>query len=125
MGEPIAATVTAHVAECSSCQTRRDRLQAEVASLRQNHAHEAIPRSTDHDPAADHDGEPSGAGTTADWTPADPAGVPSTNPFGPAAVAAAGNLGDGQGAVPDAIGRYKVVGWLGARVENVIRPVDT
>ena len=37
MGEPVPAAVTAHVDECATCQTGLDRLQAEVASLRQNH----------------------------------------------------------------------------------------
>ena len=112
MGEPVAAAVTAHVDGCASCQTRLDRLQAEVASLRQNHGHGTAPPSTEHDPAVDHDGEPSGAGTTEDWTSADPAGTTGTDPFGPEAVAAARDRAEGQGAMPDAIGKYKVVGWL-------------
>ena len=114
MGEPVAAAVTAHVAGCASCQAQLDRFQAEVASLRQNHEAGPTPPSTEHDPAADHDGEPSDAGTTSDWTSADPAGAPGTDPFGPEAVAAARDRAEGQGALPDAIGRYKVVGWLGA-----------
>ena len=47
MGETAAAAVTAHVAGCASCQTQLDRLQAEVASLRQNHAHGPTPPSTE------------------------------------------------------------------------------
>ena len=114
MGEPVAAAVTAHVDGCASCQTKLDRLQAEVALLRQNHGHGTTPPSTEHDPAVDHDGEPSSAGTTQDWTSADPAGTTDTDPFGPEAVAAARDRAEGQGAMPDAIGKYKVVGWLGA-----------
>jgi eukaryotic-like serine/threonine-protein kinase len=34
--------------------------------------------------------------------------------LGPEAVSAAGNGAEGQGTLPDAIGKYKVVGWLGA-----------
>ena len=60
------------------------------------------------------DGEPSSAGTTQDWTSADPAGTPGTDRLGPEAVAAARDRAEGQGALPDAIGKYKVVGWLGA-----------
>ena len=114
MGEPVAAAVTAHVAECASCQAKLDRFQAEVASLRQNHAHGTTPPSTEHDPAVDHDGEPADAGTTRDWTSADPAGTPGTDPLGPEAVAAARDRAEGHGTLPDAIGRYKVVGWLDA-----------
>jgi len=112
MGEPVAAAVTAHVAGCASCQAQRDRLQAEVASLRQNHAHGTTPPSTEHDPAVDHDGEPPDAGSTRDWTSADPAEAPGTDPFGPEAAAAARDRAEGQGALPDVIGKYKVVGWL-------------
>jgi len=114
MGEPVAAAVTAHVAGCAGCQAKIDRFQAEVASLRQNHTHGTTPPSTEPDPAVDHDGEPSGAGTTRDWTPGDPAGATGTDPFGPEAAAAARDRAEGHGAMPDAIGRYKVVGWLGA-----------
>ena len=85
-----------------------------MASLRQNHEAGTTPPSTEHDPAVDHDGEPPDAGTTQDWTSADPAGAPGTDPLGPEAVAAARDRAEGQGAMPDAIGRYKVVGWLGA-----------
>jgi len=114
MGDPVAAAVTAHVAACSSCGTRLDRLKAEVASLRQNDGDGTAPASTEHDPAAAHEGEPSAAGTTLDWTSADPAGAPGADPLGPEAVAAARDRAEGQGALPDAIGKYKVVGWLGA-----------
>jgi anti-sigma factor ChrR (cupin superfamily) len=64
MGEPVPAAVTAHVEGCPMCRTKLDRLKAEVASLRQNHSPETAPRSTELDPAVDHDGEPSGVGTT-------------------------------------------------------------
>ena len=111
-GEPVAAAVTAHVAECASCQAKRDRFQAEVASLRQSHGRGTTPPSTENDPAVDHDGEPSDTGTTLDWTSADPAGTPGTDPLGPEAVAAARARAEGQEDFPDAIGGYKVVGLL-------------
>ncbi len=114
MGETVAAAVTAHVAGCASCQAQLDRFQAEVASLRQTDTVGPAPASTEHDPAAEHDAEPAGASATRHWTSADPAGAPSTDPFGPEAAAAARDRAEGQGAMPDAIGRYKVVGWLGA-----------
>ena len=60
----------------------------------------------------DHDGEPPDDGTTHDWTSADPAGARGTDPLGPEAVAAAQHRAEGQDAMPDAIGKYKVVGWL-------------
>ncbi|MFI5455306.1 MAG: protein kinase [Isosphaerales bacterium] len=112
MGEPIAAAVTAHVAKCASCRAKVDRFRAEAASLRQNYGNGTSPPSTEPDPAVDHDGEPPNAGTTRDWTPADPAGAPGTDPLGPEAVAAARDRAEGQGDLPDAIGKYKVVGWL-------------
>jgi predicted Ser/Thr protein kinase len=112
MGEPVAAAVTAHVAACARCQARRDHFQAEVESLRQTHAHGTIPPSTEDDPAVDHDGEPSDTGTTLDWTSTKPAGTPGPDPLGPEAVAAARDRAEGQGACPDAIGKYKVVGWI-------------
>ena len=34
MGEPVPAEVDAHLAGCASCQTRLERLKAEVALLR-------------------------------------------------------------------------------------------
>jgi hypothetical protein len=37
MGEPGLAAITAHVDECPSCKATLERLQAEVALLRQNH----------------------------------------------------------------------------------------
>ncbi len=112
MGEPGAAAVAAHVNSCASCQARLDRLQAEVESLRQNHAHETTPPSTERDPALAHDAEPSDAGTTTDWASVDPSGTTSTDLIGPEAVAGARAAAEGQDAMPDAIGRYKVVGRL-------------
>ena len=51
MGDPIAAEVMAHVEGCTSCQTRLDRLRAEVASLRENHEQRTAPPSTEREPA--------------------------------------------------------------------------
>jgi predicted Ser/Thr protein kinase len=114
MGEPAADAVAAHVDECPSCKATLERLQAEVALLRQNHAHGTTPPSTEPDPTVDQDGGPSSVGTTQDWTSAGPAGTTDTDRLGPEAVSAARNRAEGQGTWPDAIGKYKVVGWLGA-----------
>ncbi len=46
MGEPVAAEVAAHVAECERCQAERDRLQAEVAMLRDNRPKAPLSSST-------------------------------------------------------------------------------
>jgi eukaryotic-like serine/threonine-protein kinase len=105
MGEPVAAEVRAHVDGCVMCRARRDRLQAELAALRQNHGYAATPPSTELDPAEDHDGEPPGVGTTA-------AGSTSTDPGGPEGFTTSRNFAEEQGVLPDAIGRYKVVGWI-------------
>jgi serine/threonine protein kinase len=112
MGEPVAAAVTAHVDECAICQRRLDRLKAEVASLRQSHGNGTTAPSTEQGPAVPHVGEPPDDGTTLDWTSADPAGARDTDPLGPEAVAAAQHRAEGQGDMPDAIGNYKVIGWL-------------
>jgi tRNA A-37 threonylcarbamoyl transferase component Bud32 len=113
MGEHAADAVTVHVDECPSCKATLERLQAEVALLRQNHGDGTTPLSTERDPTADRDAEPSSVGTTQDWTSADPPGTTATDELGPEAVSAARNLAEGQGTFPDAIGKYKVVGWLG------------
>ncbi len=106
MGEPVANAVTVHADECPSCHATLERLQAEVALLRQNHVHGT--------PTVDQDGEPSSIGTSQDWTSADPAGTTDIDKWGPEAVAAARNRAEEQRTLPDAIGKYKVVGWLGA-----------
>jgi serine/threonine protein kinase len=114
MGEPVAAAVKAHVDGCAACRTRLDRLHAEVAVLRQNHEWETPP-STELDPALEHDAEEPYTETTKDWTPSEPSGFPGgpARP-GPEAVAAARELAEGLNQMPDAIGRYKVVGQLGS-----------
>jgi eukaryotic-like serine/threonine-protein kinase len=106
MGDPIAAEVMAHVEGCTSCRTRLDRLRAEVAALRENHGHGTTAPSTERDPAGEHDGEPPDAESTREWSSADP--------LGPEAVAAARARAEGHDSMPDTIGKYKVVGRLGA-----------
>jgi predicted Ser/Thr protein kinase len=114
MGEPAAAEVVAHVVDCTSCKATLERLQAEVALLRQKHGDGTTPLSTEPDPTGEPVGEPSSIETTEDWTTADPAGTTDTDKLGSEAVSAARNRAEGQGSFPDAIGKYKVVGWLGA-----------
>ncbi len=114
MGETVADVVTSHVDECPSCQATLERLRAELALLRQNHVDGTTPPSTEADATVDPDGEPLSIGTTQDWASADPAGTTDTDQLGPEAVAAARNRAEEQRALPDAIGKYKVVGWLGA-----------
>jgi len=53
MGEPLDPVIGAHVDQCASCQANRDRLQAEVALLRQNHGPATTPSSPEHDPAGE------------------------------------------------------------------------
>ena len=109
MGEPVATALASHVDGCATCRANLNRLQAEVAMLRQNHERGTTPPSTERDPALEHDVDPADAGTTKEWNPPDPDGAP-----GPEAVAAARDLAEGLNAMPDAIGRYKVVGQLGS-----------
>ena len=114
LGEPVATAVTAHVAECADCRAKRDRFQADAALLREHKGHTTTPVSTEDSPAAYQDGKPPGAGTTQDWTPADSSGIPGTDPNGPDSTTTIGDHAEAQSDVPDAIGRYKVVGRLGA-----------
>jgi hypothetical protein len=112
MGEHVAAAITAHVDGCATCRTTLDRLLAEVAALRQNQGHGMTPPSTELDRAEDHDGEPPGVGTTEDRSSADPGKTTGTDPAGPVGFTTSRNVAEEQGVLPDAIGRYKVVGWL-------------
>ncbi len=109
MGEPDAATVRSHVDACTSCRAKLNRLQAEVAMLRQNHGDATTPPSAEDDPTVDHDGEPSAAGTTEDWKSPDLADTPGDEPTGSETVVPPGGRAEGQGPMPDAIGRYKVI----------------
>ena len=113
MGDPLDPAIIAHVDECASCQAKRDGFQAQVLLLRQNHERATTPPSTEHNPAPDPEGDPPGAGTTQDWKPADPAGMSSTDPLRTETVTVARDRAEGHGPLPDTIGRYKVVGWLG------------
>ncbi len=112
LGEPVAAAVKAHVDGCAACRTRLDRLHVEVAVLRQNHECETPP-STELDPALEHDAEEPCTEPTKDWSPSEHSRFPRgpVRP-GPEAVAAARELAEGLNEMPDAIGRYKVVGQL-------------
>jgi hypothetical protein len=112
MGEPVPARLSAHAEGCSACQARLDRLRSEVASLRHSHDRGTTPSSTERDPAVEHGAEARDAGTTKEWTPADPAGPTDTDSAGPEAVAAARAVAEGLDSVPDAIGKYKVVGRI-------------
>jgi serine/threonine protein kinase len=90
MGEPVAAAVTAHVDGCVMCRARRDRLKAELASLRQDHGYAPTP----------------------------------PDPFDPESVAEARECAQEKGRWPDAIGKYKVVGWIdGGGEADVFRVV--
>ena len=106
MGEPVAAALASHVDGCATCQTKVARLQGEVAQLRQNHERATPSPSTEPGPAEEHVAEPPNPVLTREWIPG--------NPAGPEAVAAARELAEGLNAMPDAIGRYKVVGRLGS-----------
>jgi serine/threonine protein kinase len=45
LGEPLDPAIAEHVAECPSCQAMRDRLEAEVALVRHNHANACGPEA--------------------------------------------------------------------------------
>ena len=106
MGEPVPAALASHVDGCAACRANLNRLRAEVALLRQNHDRATPSPSTEPNPAEEHVAEPPDPVMTREWTPG--------NPAGPEAVAAARELAEGLNEMPDAIGRYKVVGQLGS-----------
>jgi hypothetical protein len=121
MGEHVAAAITARVDGCATCRTTLDRLQAEVASLRQNHRHGMTPASTELDRAEDHDGEPPGVGTTEDRSPADPGKTTGTDPAGPVGFTTSRNVAEEQGVLPDPLeGTRSSVGSTAAA-----RPMST
>jgi hypothetical protein len=103
MGEPVAAVVTAHMEGCALCRRRLDRLQAEVASLRQNHGQGTTPGSAERAAAA-HDAALPNASATMDWKSSEQARAHDTDRLSPEAVAAARAAAAGEGAMPDSIG---------------------
>jgi serine/threonine protein kinase len=116
LGEPVVAAVAGHIDECADCRAKRDRFQAEAALLRgsEERATTTRPLTTEHSPAACQHGKPADAGNTQDWTPADSLGTSGTDPVVPEATSAVLDHAEAQSELPDAIGRYKVVGRLGA-----------
>lgn len=83
IGEPVAAAVTAHVGGCARCRARLEKLQAEVALLRQNHGHRTTLPSTELDPTVDRDVEPPSVGPTQEWSSVDPGKTTGTDPVRP------------------------------------------
>jgi serine/threonine protein kinase len=114
IGEPIDAAVAAHADECAHCRAKRDRFQSDVALLREHHGGVTTHPSTEDRPAVCREGSPPGAGTTQDWMRADSAATLDTDSVGPEATTTNSDHAEAHSAVPDAIGRYKVVGRLGA-----------
>ena len=110
MGEPVAAAVTAHVDGCAelpdqarSAPGRGGVVAAEPRTRDDTPIDRTRPRGGPRRRAAGCRDDSDGVGRS---------GTPSTDPLGPEAVAAARDRAEGQGAMPDAIGRYKVVGRL-------------
>jgi hypothetical protein len=111
MGEPLEPAITAHVAKCSSCQSRLDSLQAEVAMLRANRQEALLSLLTASEPPphpAVMDGQFEQPIATTTWKSPDRAGE--------TASVSGTELGDeaysacNAAPFPAAIGRYLVVG---------------
>jgi serine/threonine protein kinase len=114
MEEPVVAAVAAHMDECADCRAKRDRFQSEAALLREHEGRATTPPTAEASPAVCQHGIPVGDGSTQDWTPADSAEPPRTDPVGPEAASTIRDHAEAHSELPDAIGRYKVVGRLGA-----------
>jgi len=101
---PVESAVLGHIEGCSQCRRRLEQLRAEVQSLAGHFQNGTACASS----------EPSSGGPTTSWNADASAGaaVSQPEPLGPADVAAARDLAEGQGALPDAIGKYKVIGRI-------------
>jgi serine/threonine protein kinase len=112
MGEPVEPAVLEHVAGCSKCRRHVERLRAEVASLAGKFPEGPSLASTEADPDNSPDQNPSREGSTVSWESESAAQETAAEPPGPEDAAAARDGALGQGAIPETIGRYKVVGRI-------------
>ncbi len=128
MGEPVSAALTAHVAGCTGCRAKRDRLQAEVALLRDNRQKAHFSSSTLNEPMpgpADTSVQVDDLGATvtrnsSDRT-GDPVSISDTDP-----VNDDGGSSSRDAPLPAAIGKYLVIGRFPrtgqAEVFRVVHP---
>jgi len=100
----VERAVVGHIEGCSQCRRREEQLRAEVQSLAGHFQNGKSCSSA----------ESSSGGTTTSWKADASAGaaVSEPEPPGPADVAAARDRAEGQGTLPDAIGKYKVIGRI-------------
>ncbi len=113
MDEPIAPTIREHVDGCAKCCSAVARFRAEVASLVGGpHSGTGSP-STKPDTNLSGETEPPDRSSTVSWKSEGGARATDSEPLGPDDNAAARERALGPGPLPDAIGRYKVVGRLG------------
>src|SRR5262249_38283912 len=110
-GELAIEAIQGHLDSCPTCRERVEQLRAELTALRLDLEGGVIPASTEPDPAMNHDGEPTGGGTSLSWV-VHPTGDAATDPIGPEAVAAARVRAEGRTDRPGAVGKYPVVEQL-------------
>ncbi len=128
MGEPVSAALTAHVAGCTRCQAKRDRLQAEVALLRDNRQKAPLSPSTLNEPMphpADTSVQIDDLGATVTRNSSDRTGDPvSISLTDPGSDDAGSSSRDAP--LPAAIGKYLVIGRFPrtgqAEVFRVVHP---
>ncbi len=112
--EPVQPAVLGHIESCSRCRGRVKQLRAEAQSLAGHYRNGATSASTQGSPAVSEPADSSSGGTTTSWNvgPSAGAAASETEPLGPADVPAARDFAEEEGALPDAIGKYKVVGRI-------------
>ena len=98
--EPVEPAVLGHIDDCSQCRQRVEQLRAEVKSLAGHFQNGTTGDSTEDSPDRIEPGESSSDGATTSWK------------ANASEETAARDLTDSQGTVPDAIGKYKVVGRI-------------
>jgi hypothetical protein len=103
-GEPAIEAIEEHLDACPACRERVEQLRAELTALRLDLEGGVIPASTEPDPAMNHDGEPTGGGTTLAWV-VHPTGDADPDRIGPEAMAAARVRAEGRTDRPGAVGK--------------------
>jgi hypothetical protein len=100
--EPVEPAVLGHVDGCSQCRQRVEQLRAEVKSLAGHFQNHGMTGDSTTEGGSDRSepGEPSSAGATTSWK------------ANASDETEARDRTDQQGTVPDAIGKYKVVGRI-------------
>jgi serine/threonine protein kinase len=110
--EPVDAAVSEHVGGCAKCRAAVARFRGEIASLVKSSPDGKGSRSTERDPDLGGEAQPPNASSTVSWKSDAGAQATDAQPSAPDDIAAARERALGPDSLPDAIGRYKVVGRI-------------